>query len=106
MGIKMAELTIVLSEQCIPKTTANIGGYIQTGLGNERRWPQCSCKSYQFSKTTVNFGGRMVKPFCKHIEQAMIENCSWHKSYSPEAQNEPGKCPVCGNDTEVVEIGV
>ena len=105
----MPDLDIVNTEMCTSTDgplTANVGGYTQMGLFNERTWPQCTCKAYKFSKATINFGGRWVKPACKHIIQAQQDVCGWHKAYSPERQIEPGVCPKCGGSTVPVRWAV
>jgi len=85
---------------------AHVGGYEQTGLFSERHYPRCSCPAYKYAKRTINFGGRMVPPVCKHILQAQDEVCGWHQQYSPEVQIEKGVCPKCGGPTVVVRVGV
>lgn len=103
----MGDLTVVIMAQCksCSETTANVNGYEQTGLGSELTWPRCTCPAYKFSKATINFGGRLVKPACKHINQAMREKCGWHQ-LTGVSQIEEGICPECGGETEYIRVGV
>lgn len=104
----MGDLTIVMMEQCcsLSEDMAEVGGYVQTGLGSERHYPQCSCLAYKYGKRVVNFGGRYFPELCKHIEQAQRERCGWHQQWSPESQEQEGVCPRCGGLTESVQVGV
>lgn len=83
-------LTIVQMQMCRsidgPMQT-NEGGYVQMGMLSERDWPTCTCPAYQFAKPTINFGGRMVKPHCKHILRAQKKACGWHEQFD-ERQTE------------------
>jgi len=104
----MLDLTFVTMEQCqsLSQDTAEVDGYIQTGLGSERRYPQCSCPAYRYGKRTVNFGRRFYPKPCKHIEQAQKERCGWHQQWSSESQETEGVCPRCGRPTESVQVAV
>jgi len=105
----MPDLTIISAEMCSSidgPLTANVRGYIQTGLFSERDWPTCSCPAYKFKKRTINFGGRMVPEPCKHIIKAQNQVCGWHSQYSAESQEEPSICPRCGESTVSVYVGV
>lgn len=97
---------IITMQQCtsLSEDTANVGGYFQRGLGSERRWPTCTCPAYKFSKRTINFGGRMVAPPCKHILQAQGERCGWHQQWGDERQEKAGICPRCGESTEYIDV--
>jgi len=105
----MFDLTIVPMEMCAsidgPMTT-NVGGYVQHNMFSERDWPTCSCPAYKYSKATIQFGPRKVKPECKHILKAQEDACGWHEQYSPEHQEEKGVCPRCGGSTVLVYVGV
>jgi hypothetical protein len=86
--------------------TMPVGNYVVSGLFSERHYPVCTCPAYKWGKRTVNFGGRMMPPICKHIEQAQKSVCTWHQQYSDEVQTEKGICPRCGGKTRVVRVGV
>lgn len=85
---------------------ASVGKYQQTGLFSERNYPRCTCPAYKFAKRTINFGGMMVPPECKHILQAQKEACGWHEAYSDESQEKEGICPRCGGVTVSVRWAV
>jgi hypothetical protein len=106
---KMPDLMLVEMEMCSsidgPMVTC-YGKYTQTGMFSERHYPRCDCPAYKYSKATINFGGYMVKPECKHILAVQKETCGWHQQYSPESQEEKGKCPRCGASTVLVYVGV
>lgn len=102
----MPDLTIEYHVQCAGMTGVfHFGGYEQTGLFQENRWPACTCRAYQFAKRTMNFGGRMVPPPCKHIEAAQKNACQYHSMIdgAPEVE---GVCPKCGGPLEVVRVAV
>jgi len=110
-GNKM--LDIVYMQMCTSidgPMSKDVGGYLQAGLFSERDWPTCSCPAYKYSKATINFGGCMVKPECKHIKQAQESVCGWHQQYSSEIQNHEQKekniCPRCGGSTVDVRVAV
>ncbi len=86
-----------------------VGPYFLTGMFSERHWPTCSCPAYKFSKATINFGGRMVKPECKHIERAQDEVCGWHEQWDghprqTEEQRKKFICPRCGGSTVAIQV--
>lgn len=105
----MPDLTIEIWDMCAsvdgPAATC-IGGYEQTGLFDERTYPECTCKAYQFGKRTEQFGGRLFPKRCKHIKQAEEEACGWHALYSDEHQTQEGVCPRCGGETIKVRVAV
>jgi hypothetical protein len=105
----MPDFSIITREMCAsingPMDT-HVGGYRQENMFSERHWPTCTCPAYKFSKASINFGGRWVRPECKHIEQAQREACGWHQLYSEERLEEPGVCPRCGGPTVVVRVAV
>ena len=108
----MPDFTIENMQQCksLDEPVTTVGGYIQTGLFNERTWPTCSCKAYKFAKRTVNFGGQMVPPACKHIKAAQKGVCCWHQLVGDPPQTERQKremeCPKCGRETMWVRVAV
>lgn len=109
----MPELTIVSMQQCmsLSEEVNSIGGYVQTGLGSEQSWPRCSCLAYKYNKAgTTNFGGLMLANPCKHILKHQRDLCGWHQQYSIERQtdeqSENMECPLCGETTEWVQVGV
>jgi len=104
----MYDLTIEYHQQCgsMDNKVSNVGGYVQTGLFDERSWPECSCPAYKYGKRTVNFGGRKYPKHCKHIRQAQKNACTWHSLYSDEEQKKEGTCPRCGKETVVVRVAV
>lgn len=104
----MPDFTLETAWQCesLESHTAAIGGYTQTNLFNERAYPHCTCPAYKFGKRTVNFGGQMVPPICKHIAEAEKTVCGWHSIYSSEPMTEPGKCPKCGKGVVSVRVAV
>ncbi len=110
----MPDLMLIQQQQCktLSHSIAEIGGYLQSGLGSERHWPACTCPAYKFARHgKTNFGGRMVPNPCKHIHEYHKSICGWHQAYSMEgAQTEAQKknmiCPVCGDKTEWVEVGI
>lgn len=104
----MPDFTIQIMSQCkkLSQSHDNVGGYEQHHLGSERSWPTCSCPAYKFAKRTINFGGRMVPRFCKHIEQALKSRCQWHELTAEIPQFEKGVCPLCGGETESVQVAV
>lgn len=81
-----------------PRTT-NVGGYTQHNMFSERDWPTCTCPAYKYSKATIQFGTRKVKPKCKHILKTQEDACGWHEQWSGERQTEKGTCPRCGGPT-------
>jgi len=103
---RMLDFTIQIYWQCAESNSANIGGYNQINLFGERNYPQCTCKSYEFGKRTINFGGRLYPPYCKHIIEAEKAMCGWHSLYSSEPMLEEGVCPKCGGKAEPVQVGV
>jgi hypothetical protein len=107
-GTDMPDFTIETRSQCRSLSVhhANVGGYEQSGLHDERCWPTCTCPAYKFSKRTINFGGQTVPPHCKHIREAEEKACGWHEMFSPERQAQKGVCPRCGGETEYVRVAV
>lgn len=105
----MFDYTVITMEMCSsidgPKVTT-IGKYTIFGLFSERHYPRCTCPAYKFSKRTVNFGGIMYPPECKHILQAENAVCGWHQQYSSEPQEQEGICPRCGKKTVLVNAAV
>ena len=103
----MGDLTVVAMQQCqsLSQDTAAVGGYVQTGLGSERRYPQCNCPAYKYGKRIIDFGGRFYPKPCKHITQAQKERCGWHEQWG-QSQVEEDVCPECGGPTETVMVGV
>jgi hypothetical protein len=83
-----------------------VGKYIVSNLFSERHYPHCSCLAYKYSKRTINFGGHMMPPICKHIKQAQDNVCGWHQQYSSESQDQEGICPRCRGETVSVLVGV
>ena len=53
----------------------------------------CDCPGFKFRKS------------CFHIKIAELERCGWHQQFD---DGEPinGLCPHCGEETEVVMVGV
>lgn len=89
--------------------TTNVGGYEQRHMFSERHWPTCTCPGYRFSKRTIDFGGRKVKPECIHIIRAQHLVCGWHQLFhetQTERQKEGRICPRCGGPTVVVQVAV
>jgi len=84
--------------------SASAGGYAQDNLFCEYEWPTCTCPAYKYSKATINFGGRMVKPECKHIRKAQDDACGWHEQWSHERQTKESICPRCGGPTVSVRV--
>ncbi len=103
----MPDFTVIHMQMCMsidgPLTTHE-GGYEQHNMFSERHWPSCTCKAYFYSKPTMDFGGRAVKPRCKHILRAMENVCGWHQQYSEEIQEKDGICPRCGGPTTTVAV--
>jgi len=83
---------------------AKVSGYMQDRLFTEHLWPTCTCPAYKFAKRTINFGGRMVAPECKHILEAQKQACGWHQQYCDERQTRPEICPRCGGPTLAVRV--
>jgi hypothetical protein len=102
----MLDFTIQNYWQCAGSHIAHIGGYVQTNLFDEHRYPQCTCKAYKFGKRTINFGGQLYPNYCKHIVEAEKQICGWHSLYSSEPMLEEGVCPKCGGKAESVQVGV
>lgn len=103
----MGFLTIIDQQMCVSgdgPITVQIGKYSVWNLFSERHWPACNCPAYTFARRTINFGGRMVAPPCKHISEAENLSCGWHQLHSPEAQTEKGVCPKCGAKTVTVQV--
>jgi hypothetical protein len=91
--------------------TTEVGGYTQENMFSERHWPTCTCPAYKYTKATINFGGRMVKPECKHIEQARVDVCGWHREWAnvhdlaqTEEQRKQFICPRCGGPTVAIKV--
>lgn len=103
----MPDFTIEIHQQCSSynQKQMDIGGYVQTGLFNERAYPQCTYPAYKFGKRTVNFGGRKFPVECKHILQAQESICGWHSMFD-ESQEKDGVFPRCGEPTELVRVAV
>jgi hypothetical protein len=99
MSVNVADYVIYQMCTSLDCHSAAIGGYQQTGLFDERQWPRCTCPAYKFTKRTINFGGMMVAPPCKHIEAAKEQACGWHQAYSEECQEQDDICPRCGGPT-------
>lgn len=102
----MPDFTIEVHWQCAESNTASFGGYSQTGLFNERQYPQCTCNAYRYGKRTENFGGYLFPKPCKHIIEAQKHMCGWHSAYSPEKMTRKGVCPKCGRSAEPVRVAV
>lgn len=104
----MTDFTIEIHWQCssLENHTANVGGYQQWGLYDERQYPQCSCPAYKFGKRTIVFGGHYYPSTCKHIEQAEKSACGWQSLISPEEMTERGVCPRCGSKAVPVKVAV
>lgn len=104
----MPDLTIETRQMCASiagPASANVGGYHQEGLFDERTWPTCDCPAYKFAKAGyTTFGMRRVPNPCKHIRQAEKEACGWHEDWSEERQVERGVCPRCGGETVSVRV--
>lgn len=102
----MPDLMPVQHVQCAQMDeTQHFGGYVQTGLFNERHWPECTCPKYTYTKPTLNFGGRMVKPPCKHILAAQSAVCQYHSMEDGSPLFE-GVCPRCGGPVVPVTVMV
>lgn len=95
----MSDFTYTAMQQCkkLRTSTMKVGDYLVTGIfsGN----PRCTCPAFKFSKN---------KPKnCKHIDQAEKESYCWHQM-TGEPQTEEQKnnmiCPVCGGETEWVQV--
>lgn len=102
----MPDFTIENHVQCAGMSAVfHEGGYEQTGLFYENRWPTCTCKAYQFGKRTINFGGQMVPQFCKHIMRVHQTACQYHSMIDGPPEVE-GVCPSCGGPLENVRVAV
>jgi|GEM_PF-3216796 len=96
--------TIVVPSRSNPSKT-----YTVSGLFHERTWPKCTCPAYQFASRTVNFGGHLVSPHCKHIRMAEGMVCGWHEQFGESQtseQREVHVCPRCGGPTVDVLVRV
>ena len=87
----MPDLTIVTMQKCKQNKRYSIGGYKQVYISGFEFY--CSCKGYKFRKK------------CKHLSQIETNLCHYHEQIdgSPEID---GICPLCGNKTEYVKVGV
>lgn len=103
----MPEFTIELHQQCSSMEQHNFkeGGYEQSDLFYERRYPICTCPAYKFGKRVINFGGRMYPVECKHILRVQETTCTWHSAFG-RSQEKDGVCPECGKETVVVRFAV
>ncbi len=102
----MPDFTIENHVQCAGMSAVfHEGGYEQTDVFYENRWPACTCAAYKFGKRTINFGGRMVPPFCKHIQAVHKTACQYHSMIdgAPEVED---VCPKCGGPLEAVRVAV
>jgi hypothetical protein len=98
----MPDFVIVTMQKCSSidgPLEMKYGNYVLSNMFSERHWPRCTCPAYKYSKASINFGGRMVKPECKHILSAQDEVCGWHQQWCQETQTEKGVCPRCGGPT-------
>ena len=100
----MPDLTIEIMQQChsLTQRQFNVGGYVQDWQG--RGW-ECSCKAYKFAKAD-----KWGEKTCKHIKQALSEQCGWHEQWSDSRQTEEQAknkiCPDCGGPTDLVRVAV
>lgn len=102
----MPDFTIEDHVQCAGmRATFHEGGYEQTSVFEERMWPTCTCKAYQFARRTINFGGQMVPQFCKHILAVHQTACQYHSIIDGPPAVE-GVCPNCGGPLENVRVAV
>jgi len=100
-------LDIVIMQRCSTfSKTFHVGGYIQENVFNERMYPSCTCKAFQFGKRTERFGGRMYPKFCKHLNEILDNGCQWNEQWSSEKQTEVEICPKCGEPTESVRVTI
>lgn len=113
----MPELSTESAFQCkevgkfsaVVRSSDGTTDYHIIGLGSERYWPECTCPAYRFSKATTEFGGRMVKPPCRHIREVQDERS---KHLTPDnglpEENEDGKlvCPYCKGEIETAYVAV
>lgn len=103
----MPDFTIEYHVQCAGmRAVFHEGGYEQTSVFEERMWPTCTCKSYQFAtRGWTNFGGRKVPNPCKHIDALQKSQCQYHSMIDGQPEVE-GICPKCGGPLEVVTVAV
>lgn len=103
----MPDFTLENHVQCAGMSAVfHEGGYEQTAVFNERRWPTCTCKAYQFAtRGRTNFGGRMVPNPCKHIDAVQKTACQYHSMIDGSPAVE-GVCPKCGGSLEHVLVAV
>ena len=95
----MADLSIAYHHQCKSNTemTAKGSNGETYHLHCSRGTWHCSCKSFQYRGS------------CKHVAHAVDNGCHWHSNYDggePVLENGEKKCPNCGNDVEVVRVGI
>ncbi len=53
----------------------------------------CDCKGFKFRKK------------CKHVIDAERDRCGWHQQFDG-GRSMMGYCPRCGNETQIVMVGV
>jgi hypothetical protein len=103
----MPDLTIESHWHCASQMhTHQVGPYTVSGMFDERTWPTCTCKAYQFATNgRTNFGGRMVPNPCKHIQQVEAETCQYHSMVHGMPEQD-GVCPLCGGSLEGCLVAV
>lgn len=83
---------LTTSQACVSteRFTVQIGKYTVT-RNPDFGWKdiRCECKGFQFRGN------------CKHVAQAMSQNCGWDSHYD-DGEAKDGKCPNCGSDTITV----
>jgi len=80
----------------------DIGGYVQEINFDERSpYHLCTCKGYQYGKGKDVFYGRT----CKHLKEALKKCCTYMEQIDGPPKKK-GVCPVCGEKTVTVRVGV
>lgn len=89
----MPDLTIEIMQQCaqLGRTSVSVTG--SKGATYTVTPDSCTCLGFQY------------RHYCKHIELAVQQRCSWHELYG-DAIEQDGICPDCGGPTEYVRVAV